>query len=319
MSKPSVNIFTEGVCASVSAGLSTMLLSPLELMRVRAVANESSSSCSSSKTAIQKSLWERLQHALNMFQHAMYDVVSKDMYSSLLRSSHASISSLLYFVLYRYSLKVLKSNHSTKENKTDVNLSLFAANLSAVIAVLMTSPLDRYVYRSQIKEYPKDEIKDVENRKENFSSIFYKQFEGVIPALLLCINPAIFYASYDRLKYELLLRKGASPRSHHLSSSEALIVSVCAKLLSTLSTYPLVRVKLLLMTKNRILHNKDDNEKSDDFGRTLDMLKSIVVTDGIFGLYRGFFEHLSYATIRSSASMVRIRKRNSLTSFKQTH
>ena len=207
-----------------------------------------------------------------------------------------------------------------------------AANLSAMVAVFLTSPLDRFVYRSQTTDRISDAkgvmsgISHTQQRlsASSISSVIMKQFEGVLPSLLLCINPAIYYTVYDRLKYEVLTFRNAykGQQEKFLASSDAFIVSVIAKLIATFATYPLVRAKLLMMIemKSRDSTNNEKKEKESvasennvggkkvhdrsEIGKLIDTIYGSLQRGGITDLYKGVFQHFIYAAIRSSSSMV---------------
>ena len=208
--------------------------------------------------------------------------------------------------------------------KTDMRISMAAANLSAMVAVFLTSPLDRFVYRSQTvdresnnndKRLKKD--RDCSAQDQSLVSAVMRQFEGVLPSLLLCINPAIYYAVYDRLKYEVLAFRNTSSGRHEqfLESSDAFLVSIIAKLIATFATYPLVRAKLLMMIEGKpevdkrfASENNDERQKSSgdcsEISKLVDTIYGTLQRGGITDLYRGVFMHFIYAAIRSSTSMV---------------
>ena len=89
-----------------------------------------------------------------------------------------------------------------------------------------------------------------------------KLWKGLVPALLLCTNPAIHYTVYDVCKahlvrYKRTRTKPAAP-SQVLSVTEAFLVGLVAKFVATILTYPLIRAKILLMLE------RDEDE--DDAG-----------------------------------------------------
>ena len=115
-------------------------------------------------------------------------------------------------------------------------------------------------------------------------------YQGLTPALLLCLNPMIHYSVYDWLKLEVLNRKNdariggqgrdgirhqRSPStgvwvensnpiinrnkltyddldSHQLDTAEAFTIGVIAKAAATLITFPLLRAKVLMMTSTDV-------------------------------------------------------------------
>ncbi len=97
-------------------------------------------------------------------------------------------------------------------------------------------------------------------------------WNGLLPALMLCTNPAIQHTLYDTLKAAWLVRRRyraqtggfwqqqqepvvpSSPlsnnpkrRQHSLSMPEAFACGVTSKFIATMITYPLIRCKVMLM------------------------------------------------------------------------
>ena len=93
-----------------------------------------------------------------------------------------------------------------------------------------------------------------------------KLWKGLVPALLLCTNPAIHYTVYDVCKAHVVRYKTTRTRTpapaapQLLSVTEAFLVGLVAKFVATIVTYPLIRAKILLMLER----DDDDNEDEDD-------------------------------------------------------
>lgn len=76
-------------------------------------------------------------------------------------------------------------------------------------------------------------------------------WNGLLPAILLCSNPAIQYTMYDTLKSWLLLHQ---PKQNQqttaqkgLPMKESFIFGLISKFFATIATYPLIRAKVMLM------------------------------------------------------------------------
>ncbi|KAL7548678.1 hypothetical protein ACHAWF_011948 [Thalassiosira exigua] len=85
-------------------------------------------------------------------------------------------------------------------------------------------------------------------------------WDGLLPAILLCSNPAIQYTAYDALKGTALRRPrrggggggdegggGGGPKPRELSAGEAFLCGMASKFVATIVTYPLIRAKIMLM------------------------------------------------------------------------
>ena len=121
----------------------------------------------------------------------------------------------------------------------------------------------------------------------NISSLW----KGLVPSLLLCSNPSIHYTVFDVLKHNMITRRNHSPK---LSLVESFILGLLAKLTATLATYPLIRIKVLLM----VTHRKS----------LLGTLVEEYHRDGVQGLYKGCNLQLTH-TILKSALLMMVRER----------
>jgi hypothetical protein len=108
----------------------------------------------------------------------------------------------------------------------------------------------------------RSEETNIRHRLCSISSLW----NGLLPAILLCSNPAIQYTMYDTLKSTLLQRRPThssneqqhlAKQSTSLSMRESFIVGLVSKFFATITTYPLIRAKVLLMVSPPdMLHDK---------------------------------------------------------------
>ena len=165
-----------------------------------------------------------------------------------------------------------------------------------------------------------------EERKQQMRS-FLSLWNGLLPALLLCTNPAIQYTMFENLKSSLLQHRSSHQNqgNNRLTMGEAFISGLISKFFATIMTYPLIRAKVLLMVSSPDVFENDDcsrvdskgsngpanshNEKRKKYPRSLPLLLiSIFRNDGIRGMYRGCSVQLLH-TIMKSALMLMIRER----------
>ncbi|GKY99711.1 hypothetical protein MPSEU_000925100 [Mayamaea pseudoterrestris] len=134
-------------------------------------------------------------------------------------------------------------------------------------------------------------------------------WKGLLPSLLLCINPAIHYTVFDSLKYRLLqsqhFRMNATS-SNNLSLLEAFMLGIAAKFVATMITYPLIRAKVVLMLARDASSTRSTNASSNHG------LLACLLTDyqrhGFISLYRGLSLQLAH-TLLKSALLVMVRER----------
>ena len=166
-----------------------------------------------------------------------------------------------------------------------------------------------------------------EKRKQQMRSIL-SLWNGLLPALLLCTNPAIQYTMFENLKSALLQHRSSHQHqgNNRLTMGEAFVSGLISKFFATIMTYPLIRAKVLLMVSSPDVFEDDDcsrvgsngsngtansnNEKrTNKYPRSLPLLLiSIFRNDGIRGMYRGCSVQLLH-TIMKSALMLMIRER----------
>jgi hypothetical protein len=167
-------------------------------------------------------------------------------------------------------------------------------------------------------------------------------WSGLKPALLLCTNPSIHFTVFDTVKDVVLKYKSnhhfkqGNNRNilnqnhlHHLTMMEAFVIGLLAKFVATMLTYPLIRVKVLLMvTRKRQTIRQDDigsrDGDDDEYNRNstsqdnkdskpqkdsmISILMDIYERDGMMGLYKGCSLQLLHTLLKSALSMM-IRER----------
>ncbi|KAL8454811.1 hypothetical protein Emed_000062 [Eimeria media] len=153
-------------------------------------------------------------------------------------------------------------------------------------------------------------------RKEGFRG----WLAGIVPALILVLNPAIQFALYDHLRAKVvqLKQRWRSPSSHSSSANllgsqhgssgslmservlsprvtptESFLMGLTAKLVATLVTYPYLVVKTRAQSK--VFNVKD-------YSSSVRSLIMILETEGLPGLFAGLPSKLT-ATLLSSAIM----------------
>ena len=101
-------------------------------------------------------------------------------------------------------------------------------------------------------------------------------FAGVLPALVLVINPILQYTIFEKLKDALEKRRGrVLPR-------DAFFLGAIGKLLATSITYPYITIK------SRMHVAKKEGPQDNMIGS----LRRVVREEGWGGLYKGWFMHL---------------------------
>lgn len=158
-------------------------------------------------------------------------------------------------------------------------------------------------------------------------------WNGLLPAMLLCTNPAIQYTMFDNLKNALFQHRYRendtkeqqnTVQSDKLSMWEAFVFGLISKFCATIITYPLIRAKVLLMVSppeafeddNKGIGNEYKNNGSKCNGsiktpqttkhpRSLPLLLlHIFRKDGVRGIYRGCSLQLLHTILKSALLMM---------------
>ncbi|KND00123.1 uncharacterized protein SPPG_04465 [Spizellomyces punctatus DAOM BR117] len=112
-------------------------------------------------------------------------------------------------------------------------------------------------------------------------------FQGILPALILVINPVIQFTVFERLKAWLQTRKG------NLSGLDFFLLGAISKLAATSITYPYIVVKSRMQLKQ----TGDENSR---YRSVLDGFQKIIKTEGVKGLYKGIEAKLVQSVLASA-------------------
>ena len=119
-------------------------------------------------------------------------------------------------------------------------------------------------------------------------------YRGVLPSVILSINPAVEFMVFEQLKLRAIRAYGL--RAHDaLSMGAAFWFGVIAKAIATLITFPYIRIKVLLQVGRGSAKKKSEAHKVS----SSDVFFSILKDDGFLGLWRGVEAQLSKALLSS--------------------
>ncbi|KAI1644273.1 mitochondrial carrier [Daldinia loculata] len=97
-------------------------------------------------------------------------------------------------------------------------------------------------------------------------------FRGVVPALVLVINPILQYTLFEQLKNAYERR-----RKHNVTPTVAFFLGALGKLFATSITYPYITVKSQM-------HVADDGQKREGMTQAI---RRVIKEEGYSGLYKG--------------------------------
>ncbi|XP_043587414.1 peroxisomal membrane protein PMP34 [Bombus pyrosoma] len=202
------------------------------------------------------------------------------------------VSNFVYFYTF-HGLKMLRA----RKNQSAGN-DLLVASIAGVINVLTTTPL--WVVNTRLK------MRGVNNTQERnnlyntlYGGLIYiwkyeglkKLWAGTLPSLMLVMNPAIQFMTYETVKRKVL----ASLHGIQPSAWTFFVIGAIAKAVATILTYPLQ----LVQTKLRHGHKYPNLPPN---AGSLEILFYILKRQGVGGLYKGMEAKL-LQTILTAALM----------------
>ncbi|KAG2174542.1 hypothetical protein INT44_006805 [Umbelopsis vinacea] len=194
---------------------------------------------------------------------------------------------------YFYAYSFLRTNYNKKYNPNAGTLStameLLLGAAAGAITTLITTPVSVITTRQQT--LPANERQSV---VETTRSIIAEDgvqglWKGVKPSLVLCVNPAITYASFEKFK-EFVLQ---SVDKKVLTPGLAFFVGALSKTLATVITYPYIMAKVRLQWKAP----KEMEGKIQAYTGSFDVLGRVLKTEGFFGWYKGMSTQITKAVL----------------------
>jgi len=201
----------------------------------------------------------------------------------------------IYFWWYRFWKNVFYGFLRKKE-LSNVDITVITA-LSGVINALMTNPIWFINTRMSVAKEKKGLIATVREIYENEGfKAFYK---GVLPNMVLVLNPIINFVIYEALK-KSAMRRNIRPSAAHL-----FLMSSFSKMMATIFTYPILTIKVKMQTAS---------SKKDAIG-PISFILRLLKDLGLKGLYIGVFAKLIQTVLYNAFMMVQYEKIRSLIKY----
>ena len=316
----------DAIGGSIAATISVVAFYPLEIIRVHL------------QTQTSNSIGNGIDIGGHLSRVIRRGLSDKGM---ALRLCHTLVTSFAYYRLHKFVLE-------RSGNKRTIYSNIFASNCAAMLTVILAMPIEGLVLRAQKASNEASALIEEEDERIQVNEQLDSQpqnstswnYQGLSPALLLCINPIIHYTVFDWLKLELLNRGRAYTTnaclggeysgpaasvinskvitstkltysdldSHQLGLGQAFLIGIVAKAIATIFTFPLLRAKVLMMTNTDIEEidgtgEGEMRESRSDISRLVRTLWLILKVQGVPGLYTGIFIHLMHTSLRGAVSM----------------
>ncbi|KAG1708754.1 hypothetical protein DVH05_022379 [Phytophthora capsici] len=287
LSKP-MEMVAAATAAGVGGFLSTSILYPLDTFKTRIQSGASllpedddpSVPKKNKQLALIKSLYQGIQY----------------------KAAESSTSKFLYF----YAYTMLAQMVAPKDGKpigtiTDLGIGY----LSELCHLPITMPMELVGTRMQTGSESGSILEILRSIvKESGVGGLYK---GLGAYFVLCLQPAIQYTVFERLK-GMYLRK-FKQASQALGALEAFVLGAIARSIATLVLFPYIRAKVLMQAnkKKQTAEGQLDNAepKKDTIASTL---QRVYTEEGALALYRGLGPELTRGAL-SSALMLMIKEK----------
>ncbi|KAI8915566.1 mitochondrial carrier domain-containing protein [Gorgonomyces haynaldii] len=200
---------------------------------------------------------------------------------------YAGIDSAMFGIavtqaVYYYFYELVKSKMGEEKNLT------IAQNMaSGAVAGAATSIITNPIWVLNTRMLVKKEASTFETIRQ-----IYKEegivgfFKGLMPALVLVINPVIQYTVFERLKIWL-------EKQRTLNAFDFFLLGAFSKLCATSITYPYIVVKSRMQLK-------DAKDESQRYKSVMDGLTKIIKNEGVKGLYKGIESKLVQSVLSAA-------------------
>ncbi|KAJ6786421.1 hypothetical protein PWT90_04043 [Aphanocladium album] len=198
-----------------------------------------------------------------------------------------SVTNFVYYYWYEWTRSFFEAA-AAKAGRASKKLTTVESMIAGAIAgsatVIMTNPI--WVVNTRVTTYKSDAEAELEaghkGRKTSRPStlatlmaLLQKEgpqalFAGVMPALVLVINPILQYTLFEQMKNAVEVRRKVTP-------TIAFFLGALGKLFATSVTYPYITVKSQM-------HVASGSSKKEGMSQTLNR---IVKDEGYAGLYKG--------------------------------
>ncbi|MCJ1477334.1 hypothetical protein MMC13_006005 [Lambiella insularis] len=208
-----------------------------------------------------------------------------------------SVTNFVYYYWYEWT-RTFFERAALKSNRLSSKLTTIESMIAGAIAgsatVLITNPIwvvnTRMTARQSASssDHPGSKPATKPSTIATVLSLFREEgptalFAGVLPALVLVINPILQYTIFEQLKNALEKRRRVTPR-------DAFVMGAIGKLLATSITYPYITVKSRMHVASK--EGPQDGMASS--------VRRIVREEGWAGLYKGIGPKVTQSVITAA-------------------
>ncbi|KAI8366925.1 mitochondrial carrier domain-containing protein [Blakeslea trispora] len=279
MSKASLPPVGHAFAGSASAMFALSLIYPLDIIKTRIQVQTKSESDEG----------ENYTSVMDGIQQIMQKEGLSGLYAGLGSSLIGTASTnFTYFYCYSFLRENYNKRYNPRGGTLSTALELVLGAAAGALTTLITTPVSVITTRQQT--LPAGERQGV---IETCQSIIKEEgiqglWRGIQPSLLLCVNPAITYGSFEKIKQIVtqVLKLPLTPGINFL-------VGALSKTLATVITYPYIMAKVRLQWKP----SKEMKDKIVAYKGSVDVLTRVLKTEGFFGWYKGMSTQITKAVL----------------------
>ncbi|CAB4481985.1 unnamed protein product [Rhizophagus irregularis] len=226
------------------------------------------------------------------------DTIVKILKNEGFRGLYSGLNSAIFGIaltngVYYYFYESIKAVFEKIERPISVIESMIAGAIAGSATVLVTNPIWVVNTRMTTRKEPLDENEKQKHKKlgtiKTISKIINEDgikslWQGVVPALILVINPIIQYTVYEQIKARI-------EKFKELGNLDFFLLGAISKLVATGSTYPYIVIKSRMQ-----LRQTDDAR----YKNTWDGLQKIIANEGYSGLYKGIASKLLQSVLTAA-------------------
>lgn len=232
---------------------------------------------------------------------SQWDTLQKILREEGIAGLYSGISSAMFGIaftqyIYYYWYEAVKGafEAAAGARALTVGENMLTGALAGAVTATLTNPIWVLNTRMVVKKEDGDGKPSKRGTLETAMKIFKEEgiqgfFQGLLPALILVINPVIQYTVFERLKGMWMARKAGAA----LSGLDFFLLGAVSKLCATTITYPYIVVKTRMQLKQT-------GEESTRYKSLLDGLIKIAKSEGLSGLYKGIESRVIQSVLMSA-------------------
>lgn len=204
-----------------------------------------------------------------------------------------TLTNFIYYYFYELTSNVFIKANGNKRRGLSTIQSIITGAIAGAFTCVGSNPFWVANTRMMTQKKKKQEIKDDEPEEKPTSNSTFKAlvdivendgfgalFAGVLPALVLVINPIIQYTIFEQIKNVIIAKGGVKS----FTAAKAFFIGAFGKLIATSLTYPYITLKSRMHIKKKKLKGEAKEEEELSM---IQEIRKIVKEEGLEGLYAG--------------------------------